>query len=337
MAESAVGNLKQSGIVSVNRADRMIEFAGGGLLGIYSADNPDSMRGENFHLAVLDEAARISQEAYEDVISPTLADHDGDVILISTPKGLNWFFQEYQRGLGDGAYQAAFHAPSSDNPNPNIQRAAELAKERVPTRTYHQEWLAEFVTDGAFFQNVEACAVVTAPDSPAAHADHTIIAGLDWGLKEDYTVLTLICRQCSKVVDWYRTSGGDYIGQRARIKALCERWHLRELLPERNSMGAPNIELLRADGLMVALGPDMDYGWFMTATNKPILIERLALALEKGDIKVPASYADELRAFEVETRPVGPPKYEAPEGQHDDKVVSLALAYYLAQAGPQIW
>src|SRR5689334_11939507 len=58
-AETAVGNLKRDGLVDVNRSERTIEFSNGGGLGIYSADSPDSMRGEAFHLVVEDEAARI--------------------------------------------------------------------------------------------------------------------------------------------------------------------------------------------------------------------------------------------------------------------------------------
>lgn len=148
-AEAAVAPLRKAGIVAVNRAERTIDFlSSGGFLGIYSADNEDSIRGEAFHLVIIDEAAMVPETAWTDVIQPTLADYHGDAILISTPKGRNWFWREFQRGLADGREIASFTAPSSANPNPRIQQAAAKARTRVSDRTYRQEWLAEFVEDG---------------------------------------------------------------------------------------------------------------------------------------------------------------------------------------------
>jgi phage terminase large subunit-like protein len=148
-AEAAVGPLKVFGLARTNRNDRLIEFPGsGGFLAVYSADNPDAIRGEWFHLVVLDEAARIAEEVWTDVIQPTLADVDGDAVLISTPKGRNWFWREWQRGMEGRDNVVAFRAPSSANPNPRIKRAYELAKTRVPERTFQQEWDAEFLAEG---------------------------------------------------------------------------------------------------------------------------------------------------------------------------------------------
>lgn len=149
-AEASTGMLNKIGVARVNKSDRLVEFPrSGGFLGIYSMDNADAMRGEAFHVVVIDEAAAIDEAAYTDVVQPTLADYNGDLILISTPRGRNWFWREWQRGIQDMQEIAAFTAPSTANPNPNIQRAARLAQQRVPDRTYRQEWLAEFVEDGS--------------------------------------------------------------------------------------------------------------------------------------------------------------------------------------------
>lgn len=148
-AEAATAPLKKRKLVETNRTERMIDFlTSGGFLGIYSADNDSSIRGEWFNLAILEEAAQIAEETWTEVVQPTLADADGDAILISTPKGKNWFWREWQRGsVAMDAEVAAFTAPSADNPNPRIQRASLLAKERVSDNVYRQEWLAEFVDD----------------------------------------------------------------------------------------------------------------------------------------------------------------------------------------------
>jgi hypothetical protein len=70
-------------------------------------------------------------------------------------------------------------------------------------------------------------------------------------MSEDYTVLTIACRDCNRVVAWDRFNQIDYTYQRARIIDLCRRWSLSWLLPERNSIGQPNIEALRNDGVNV--------------------------------------------------------------------------------------
>ena len=51
---------------------------------------------------------------------------------------------------------------------------------------------------------MDACAVIDAPDKPGDHVDHAIVMGVDWAKSEDYTVLTVGCRDCGRVVDWAR-------------------------------------------------------------------------------------------------------------------------------------
>lgn len=157
--ESALALLRKAGKAKLNRAERYVEMWNGGFLGIYTADNPDAMRGEWFHLVVTDEAARVPEAVIEEVVEPTLADADGEHVAISTPKGKNWFYRLWRQGIEDGAYVAGFQAPTSDNPSPMIRRAAERAKLRFGEEsvTYRQEWGAEFCDDGALVWLREWC------------------------------------------------------------------------------------------------------------------------------------------------------------------------------------
>lgn len=316
-AQRVTAPLAQAHVLDVSKSERVIETNLGGFFGIFSADNIDSIRSEDFDLVVADEAARIEGEAYIDAVIPTLADRDGDEVKITTPKGLNWFYKECQKAKDDGNQAAFFHAPTSANPNPNIKRAFELAKDRVPERTYKQEWLAEFVEDGSFFQNVDRVAVVEVPCSVEGHGEHAKVMGVDWGKQNDFTVITVACKECNQVVDWLRFNKIDYHYQREQLVNMVKRWGVASILAESNSIGEPNIEELRRAGLPIR-------GFATTAASKPTLIEAFGLALQNG-FKVPKPAADELRSFEVETRSNGYPKYSAPEGLHDDWVISLAL------------
>jgi len=95
----------------IRRAERTIEFPSGGSLSIYSADSPDSIRGEAFDLVIVDEAAMVDERVWYDVLIPTLADRRGRALLISTPRGRNWFWREYERCKQESA---AWRAPSTD-------------------------------------------------------------------------------------------------------------------------------------------------------------------------------------------------------------------------------
>jgi hypothetical protein len=184
--------------MSVNKSERSIETKRGGFLGIYSGDNIDSIRGESFHLAVIDEAARIPETAWADAIMPTLADFDGSAILISTPKGKNWFWQEWVRGQAQGRDVASWQAPTNQNPSPQIRKAFEKARDRVTEQSFRQEWMAEFLEGGEVFRRIREAATATAQD--ARIDGHEYIIGVDLGKLNDFTVFTVIDTITNEVV-----------------------------------------------------------------------------------------------------------------------------------------
>lgn len=308
----------------VRRAERTIDFPGGGSLSIYSADSPDSIRGEAFDLLIIDEAARVSEEAWTDAIQPTLADRDGRAYLISTPCGRNWFWREFVSA--DGRERAAFRAPSSANPNPHIQRAYALARERVSERTFKQEWDAQFVEDGGgVFRHVRACA--TAERQDRALPGHAYIFGVDWARANDYTVIAVLDASQRALVHLDRFSAVDYRTQTARLIALYERFRPTTIVSESNSMGGPLTEDLQSRGLPVI-------AFATTASSKAAIIQALEIAFERGDIRIidDAALIAELEAYEQERLHTGI-RYSAPAGMHDDCVIALALAWSAGHAG----
>jgi hypothetical protein len=65
------------------------------------------------------------------------------------------------------------------------------------------------------------------------------------------------------------------------------------------------------------------------------VIDALALAFERRQITLPDLpwLVAELEAYEADRTPTGLVRYGAPEGLHDDGVMSLALAWHAATAG----
>lgn len=310
----------QDSRVIVRKSEREVSIPNGGRIGIYTADNSVGMRGESFDIVIMDEAPQYSPEVWSDVIMPTLADRDGLAYLIGTPKGKNWFYHEWLRGQADGKTQASFNAPSSANPLPKIQSAAKLAKDRVSDRTYRQEWLAEFVDDGALFVNVRDCATGTEQE---AKDGNTYIIGVDWARSAggDYSVFTVL-QNDGRMVAMRRLSGTAFDVQLSILRDLWKRYKQGAIIAEYNSLGAPLVERLQTEGLPVT-------SFTTTAASKHQIMSGLELAFDRKAITVlnDPVLISELNSFEKKDR-AGIPSYSAPAGLHDDCVMSLALAWH---------
>jgi len=311
--------------IVTRKSERELVIPRAGRIGIYTADNSVGMRGEAFDIVICDEAPQYHEEVWSDVLMPTLADRSGRAFLIGTPKGRNWFWREYQRGLADGTHYASFTAPSSANPLPSIRRAAELARQYVSDRTYRQEWLAEFVEDGGGVFRRVAEAATLAPMDRGEDGRYYVI-GADWGRTNDATVFAVMDVERRAVVALDRMTNTDYNLQLARLRALSERFGNARVLAELNSMGGPQVERAQAEGVNIT-------GFTTTNTSKAAMIDALALAFERGELSMVADAVavGELQAYESERLPGGTLRYSAPQGMHDDCVVAIGLSLWAAR------
>lgn len=314
-------------IKSANSTDKRIELVTGGVIDMWSLDDRDSGRGRKYSRVVINEASKVKdlQYSWEYVIRATLADFGGDAWIGGTPKGFNYFatlckaFEERE----DGRH---YHYTTYDNPHIPRNEIEEL-RLMLPDRVFRQEILAEFIEDGAFFQNVDQCAVIESPDTPDAHSGHSFVMGIDWAKSNDYTVIVVGCRECHRVVDWQRSNQIDYVFQRALVNEMARRWKIEGALPERNSIGEPNIEMLWRDDVPIMSGDDGKLGFATLPSTKPKLIEDLAAAFQFHDYRVPVAARDELRMYEINISKSGQSQFSAPAGLHDDWVMALALTW----------
>ena len=313
----------------VNVQERRIEMANGATIEVWTLDNPDAGRSRKYKRVVIDEAAMVPhlKEAWENSIRPTLTDLEGDAWFLSTPRGLNYFHDLYQKGLSAPDWKS-WQMTSSVNPFlPSGE--IEAARRELPALAFRQEYLAEFIqADGSVFRNVEAC--LTAPATkPTDHLSHLVVAAVDWGRAHDFTAISILCVHCRAEVllDRFNRVGWDF--QRGRLLQLLELWNVRYARVETNSIGSPNLEALReAAPKSVSL-----IGFETTTKSKPKLILSLALALEKATVQ----WLDdpigkhELLAYEATVTESGYTKYGAPEGGFDDTVIARALALKAAK------
>jgi hypothetical protein len=106
------------------------------------------------------------------------------------------------------------------------------------------------------------------------------------------------------------------------LKAVSDCWRPQQIIAEQNSIGQPIIEQLTRDGLRIQ-------PFTTTNVSKALAIGALALAFERGDIRIlnDRVLLAELVAYQGETTPSGLLRYGAAPGQHDDTVMALAMAW----------
>jgi len=306
-------------IKSANTTDKRIELITGGVIDMWSLDDRDSGRGRKYQRVVINEASKVKdlQYSWEYVIRSTLADFGGDAWIGGTPKGFNYFATLCNQ-LAERKDGRAHHYTTYDNPHIARTEIEDL-RLTLPDRVFRQEILAEFIADGSYFQNVDQCAIIESPDAPGDHPNHALFIGVDWAKQNDFTVITVGCRDCNRVVDWLRFNQIDYRLQRERLINMINRWGQCYTLVESNSIGEPMLEELQYSGYVVD-------GFETTATSKPGLIESLNSAMVMSGFQVPREYGEELRAYEIISNS-GKTRFGAPAGMHDDMVISAALCW----------
>jgi hypothetical protein len=304
-----------------NKTERRIELSTGGVLECWSLEDEDAGRSRAYKRVIIDEAAKAArlQAAWQKAIRPTLTDYQGDAWFLSTPKGRNYFWQLWSLGQDPlNPDYASWKLPTATNPH-LPEGEVEEARRNLPQVVFEQEYLAEFTESAMLFRNVRECLAKQLPLKP--EEGHRYAMGVDWAQRVDFTVFCIIDVVTRQVVALDRFNQVDYYIQRDRLKALKERWNVSYILAEENSIGVPNIEELRREGLTVqAFNTNND--------SKAQIIQALMGAFERSEISIPNDpiLISELESYEATRLPSGKWKYDAPDGMHDDTVISLALA-----------
>lgn len=326
-----VNTIVQPVIQRRDAQEKRLQLLTGGIIDFWSLDSADTVRGRAYALVIIDEAAMIPrlEYAWTEVIRPTLTDYQGRAVFLSTPKGRNYFWQLYQRGLDplEKDWQS-WQSPTSANPF-ILAGEIEAARLELPERAFRQEYLAEFLEDsGIVFRGVTDVAIH--PPALPEHG-HSYVMGVDWAKSEDFTVLVVIDETTRRMVAMDRFNQVSWALQRGRLMETYRQYKPRLILAEANSIGEPNIEALRDERLPVE-------GFQTTASSKGPLIDGLALAIERQELGLldDPVLVGELQGYEMKRTPSGMWQYSAPDGGHDDTVIATALALRAMQTGPAI-
>ena len=302
-----------------------------------SAENEDNLRGHSLDYIILDEAAMIDEQVWTAALAPTLTTTNGWVLIITTPKGYNWVYEFYRLGQEAGgdphAMYASWQLPTWEA-NPTVPSTFfEQQKALLPERIYLQEYGAQFLSDsGSVFQRLTEC-----PKVPIVKRDadsitmeefnpmHKYIIGADFARLDDFSVFTVVNATKKRVAKVVRMNTVSWERQLERLKRLHEEYRNAVVAADDQGVGDVLVEQLAAMGL-----PLEPVGW-RSPSAKEAVVNKLALSIEHKRISLPddSEYLKEFEHYVYEKTPSGQLKMQAAGRGKDDRVASLAMAWFL--------
>ena len=322
------------GVADFNQSRMEAAFPNNGKIMYRSLDKADNVRGHTADGVVMDEAAFIDKKAWNQVLRPMLIDTGGWAWAISTPNGRNWYWEEHVKAVDD-PNSMAWQVPTLgvritdkglvrephpyENPDIPFDEIEKLFQS-MPTKIFEQEILGQFVDlSGGVFRRVQEAATLQ-PQEPQPGRQY--VAGVDVAASVDYTVVTVLDAESKEMVYQDRFNRVDYPVLIDRLESVYKRYGMTSMVVEANSVGRPVIDELVSRGLAIV-------PFTTTSATKQAIIQSLQAAFENGAIRVldDSVLVGELLSFESKRNASGSFSYSAPDGMHDDTVMSLAFAW----------
>jgi hypothetical protein len=263
-----------------NVQQHRLELITGGVVDMWSLEDPNAARGRKYKRVAIDEAAMVQrlQEAWQSVIRPTLADYEGDLFAASTPRGMDFFYTMFMWGQDPNMPEwRSWQMPTAANPYIKPSEI-EAMRESLPALTFSQEVLADFTDSGlTLFRlaDIEAAEQGAIGETPAING-RSYLTSVDVGRRQDATVINTfdVTAEPYQRVAHDRLERVPYPIIQQRIEARARAYPGRVLV-ESNGVGDPVIE-----NLTVHVDP-----FVTTARTKTQALQSLQLLLEKRRIK----------------------------------------------------
>ncbi len=297
-----------------------IALTNGSIIELKSAKAEDSLRGASVDYMVVDEAAFIDKQTFEEILLPLLSVRGKKGLIITTPKGKNWIYEWYLRSQKPNAEINFLKFTSLDNPKRNDEYLRFLRENMTP-EMFSQEVLADWVDSAQVFRNIDKVLCLN-KDTNYFNKTDSYFIGIDVGLLKDFTVCSVLNNN-GELVDFDRFTGAEFNEMKDRIINYIKRWKPIRIQIELNNQGAPLYqELLRA-------GVGNIDGFITGNESKGIIINNLISAFSALEIRCinDDDLRKELQGFIFDFTPTGKVKYKAASGFHDDIVMSLAIGW----------
>ncbi|MFP4598039.1 MAG: hypothetical protein ACLFVJ_07295 [Persicimonas sp.] len=298
---------------TTNKTERSLAFHKNGAVWRFkTAEKPDNLFGEDVQTAVLDEASRMREESWRAVRS-TLTATKGLIRFIGNVKGRgNWFYRLARKAESGAEHYAYYKLTAWDAVEGGIldREEVEQAKRDLPEHVFRELYLAEPADDGGNpfgLDDIDEC-IAPMSDAPPTVWGWDLAKSQDWTVGVALDADGAVCAFERFQRPWEST-----------IDAIRRATGTTRALVDSTGVGDPVVETLQRSSRNYE-------GFKFTANSKQQLMEGLAMAIQRREIRFPeGQIVNELEVFEYEYRRTGV-RYSAPQGLHDDCVCALALA-----------
>ncbi len=241
-----------------------VNYPGGRQVRLFSADNPDSLRGLYFDGVVLDEYGLMPPRIFSEVLRPALSDRQGWALFLGTPAGKNQFYDVIQQAKQDPTwYHAEFKASETQIIAPDELEA--VKKDMTPDE-YAQEYECSFEASvkGAIFA-AEIAAARHAQRITRVPVDPILPVDTDWDLGVgDSTAIWFSQSLRSgelRVIDYYEASGEGLPHYAAVLKAkgytYGQHWAPFDIQVKELGSGRSRLETAQSLGIRFQIAPNV--------------------------------------------------------------------------------
>ena len=318
--------LKPGGFVKRDGGGGRLHFANGSIVDFRSAEWEDTLRGPGIDFMWIDEAQLLSEDAWN-ICRGRTSDTGGRIWCTGTPLGRNWLYREWSKGADPVETEhASWRFPSTFNPMVSPEEV-EMMRRQLPEAFFRQEYLAEFVEGvSTVFGDLDPCLVEAPPEWPEETRPRCVI-GMDVARKHDFSGIVVLSSH-GQVAHAERFNRVSWSWQRERVIELVREWDGAPVVVDATGVGDPFVEDLQRAGV------DVTPYTMGHHAKKAQLIEQLMLDIQGARMWLPRIFERllfELKIYRRELTAAGNVRYSAPDGEHDDMVIALALANWGAR------
>lgn len=318
------------------RGDNEVHWWNGSKWFLRSADAPDSIVSKGYNIIIIDEAALLQKEVFQKQILPIARKKNCKIVLITTPRGKNWVYQLFLDGI-DAAKKRYFAIQQPWWKRPNYPALLIDLMKDLPKHIREQEFEAKFLdAGGGIFSNFEKIFLGKEiqfqsdqqewyhPDWKQ-YLDKELVMSVDFAKSVDYTVITIASLD-KKLLYYCRINKTDYKTVLDKISFLATKFNYPDLIYDATGVGS---------GLGDFLGTNINaFPFTFTNETKNEIVHQMAVAFEYVQWTLPniQTVRNEFELFEMNLTKTGKISYSAPDGKHDDIVMSLSmLNWYIEQ------
>ena len=185
-------------VKNINHSDLTITLKNNSTITLRGSDNEQSLRGVGLNFLCIDEFADVSQEAWFEVLRPTLSDTKGHALFCGSPRGFgNWSYELFKQGETNNDW-ASFKYTTIEGGNVD-EDEVEQAKQDLDIRTFQQEYEATFVNySGMIYYNFSRESNIIEKYQKETAILHI---GLDFNVDPMSAVVCIIVNETIMVVD----------------------------------------------------------------------------------------------------------------------------------------